>query len=55
VIQADLEDGVLFEWDDVATSDHYRRIDFDSGSSASRFDQERRRVMVKRVLGRLHP
>jgi hypothetical protein len=52
-----LEDGVLFELGRCRQLvDHYHRIDFDdSGSSSSRFDQERRRVMVKRVLSRLHP
>jgi hypothetical protein len=52
-----LEDGVLFELGRCRQLvDHYRRIDFkDLGSSTSRFDQERRRVMVKRVLSRLHP
>jgi hypothetical protein len=52
-----LEEGVLFELGRChQLVDHYRRIDFkDLGSSTSRFDQERRRVMVKRVLSRLHP
>jgi hypothetical protein len=52
-----LEDGVLFELGRCRQLvDHYRRIDFkDLGSSTSRFDQERRRVMVKHVLSRLHP
>jgi hypothetical protein len=52
-----LEDGVLFELGRCRQLvDHYHRIDFDDlGSSSSRFDQERRRVMVKRVLSRLHP
>jgi hypothetical protein len=51
-----LEGGVLFELGRCRELvEHYRRIDFDSGSSTSRFDQERRRVMVKRVLSRLHP
>jgi hypothetical protein len=51
-----LEGGVLFELGRCRQLvEHYRRIDFDSGSSTSRFDQERRRVMVKRVLSRLHP
>jgi hypothetical protein len=52
-----LEDGVLFELGRCRQLvDHYRRIDFDDlGSSTSRFDQERRRLMVKRVLSRLHP
>jgi hypothetical protein len=51
-----LEGGVLFELGRCRELiEHYRRIDFDSGSSTSRFDQERRRIMVKRVLSRLHP
>jgi hypothetical protein len=34
---------------------HYRRTDFMSGKSLTRFDQERRREMAKRVLSRLLP
>jgi hypothetical protein len=53
-----LEDSALFELGRCRQLvDHYRRIDFDDSGykNMSRFDPERRRVMVKRVLSRLHP
>jgi len=50
-----LKDGSLFELGRCRELiAHYRRRDFDSGTSNSRFDQERRRDMVKFVLSRLN-
>jgi hypothetical protein len=51
-----LDVGVLFELGRCRELvEHYRRIEFDSGSSRDRLDQERRRDIVKHVLSRLRP
>lgn len=55
-VTRDIEQGTLFELGRCSELiAHYRRIDFESGQRKTRFDQDLRRDMTKRVLSRLMP